>query len=140
MNRVRSKAVAAWLALLLGGVGAHRFYLRGARDPWAWLHAVPTFIGLYGVQRMRAFGQDDQLAWILIPLLGVVLSITMLTAIVYALTPDEKWDARWNGGREVSRSGWTVVFGAIAGLAVGATVLMSTIAFVGQRSFESLAQ
>jgi TM2 domain-containing membrane protein YozV len=140
MNRVRSKAVAAWLALLLGGVGAHRFYLRGARDPWAWLHAVPTLIGLYGVQRMRALGQDDQLAWVLIPLLGVVLSITMLMAIVYALTPDEKWDARWNEGREVSRSGWPAVFGAIAGLAVGATVLMSTIAFVGQRIFESLAQ
>ena len=139
MNRVRSKAVATWLALLLGGVGAHRFYLRGARDPWAWLHAVPTLIGLYGVQRMRALGQDDQLAWVLIPLLGVVLSITMLMAIVYALTPDEKWDARWNAGREVSHSGWPVVFGAIAGLAVGATVLMSTIAFVAQRIFESLA-
>ncbi len=36
---------------------------------------------------MRALGQDDQLAWLLIPLLGLVIAATMLTAIIYGLTP-----------------------------------------------------
>ena len=40
--------------------------------------------------RLRALGQDDRLAWLLIPLLGLMLSLAMLTAIVYALTPDEQ--------------------------------------------------
>ena len=139
MRSVRSKTAATWLALVLGGIGAHRFYLRGRKDVWAWLHAVPTLIGLYGLRRMVVLGQDDKLAWILVPPLGLVLAGTMLVAIVYGLTPDEKWNARWNQGRAAPASGWLAVLGVIAALAVGATVLMSTVAFVGQRIFESLA-
>lgn len=139
MSPFRSKTAATWLALLLGGVGAHRFYLHGRRDVWAWLHVLPTLVGLYGVQRMVALGQDDKLAWVLVPPLGLVLAATMLMAIVYGLTPDEKWNARRNQGRTAPASGWLAVLGVIAALAVGATVLMSTIAFVGQRIFESLA-
>ncbi len=132
----RSKTLTAWLALLAGPLGAHRVYLHGWRDPWAWLHALPTLAGLVGVQRMRALGQDDHLAWVLVPLLGLMISVAMVTGIVHALTPDEKWDARHNPGRPVTATGWGAVLAAIAGLMVGGAVLMGTIAFSGQKFFE----
>ena len=97
---------------------------------------MPTLLGLAGVQRMRAFGQDDRVAWLLIPLLGLALSAAMLTAIVYGLTPDDKWAARHNPGQPPQATGWAPVLGVIVALLVGASVLMGTIAFSGQRFFE----
>jgi hypothetical protein len=132
----RSKTLAAWLALLLGALGLHRVYLKGRRDRLAWFYPLPTALGLLGVWRMRTLGQDDHLAWLLIPLLGLMLSIGMLTAIVHALTPDEKWDARHNPGYAAKATGWGAVLAAIAALLVGGAVLMGTIAFSGQRFFE----
>lgn len=137
----RSKTLAAWLALLLGPLGAHRFYLHGWHDRPGWLHLPPTLAGLYGVLRMRALGQDDRLAEVLVPLLGLSISAAMIAGIVYALTPDEKWDARHNPGRPVTATGWGPVLAAIAGLLVGGAVLMGTIAYSGQKFFEwQLAQ
>ncbi len=136
----RSKALATWLAVLVGSVGGHRFYLYGARDAWGWLHPWPTLAGLWGVQRMVEYGQDDRLAWLLIPVLGLMLSAAMLTAIVYGLMPDDKWDSRFNAGRRVTDSGWPVVLGVIVALMLGAGVLMGTIAFGGQRFFEWQAE
>ncbi len=132
----RSKTVAAWLALLLGTLGAHRFYLHGWHDRLGWLHLPPTLAGLYGVLRMRELGQDDQLAWLLVPLLGVSISVAMVSSIVHALTSDEKWDARHNPGHAVVATGWGPVLAAIAGLMVGGAVLTGTIAFSGQKFFE----
>lgn len=134
--RYRSKTVAAWLALLLGTLGVHRLYLHGPRDTWAWLHLLPTAAGLLGVWRLRTLGQDDPLAWLLIPLLGLMISIAMLCAIVQALTPDEKWDARHNPGHTVTATGWGAVLAAIAALLIGGTVLMGTVAYGGQKFFE----
>ncbi len=132
----RSKTVAAWLALTLGTLGLHRAYLHGKRDLLAWLSPLPTALGLVGVVRMRNLGQDDRLAWLLIPVLGLMISAAMLTAIVYALTSDEKWDARHNPGHAGVATGWGPVLAAIAGLLMGGAVLMGTIAFSGQRFFE----
>lgn len=134
--RYRSKTLAAWIAVLGGALGAHRWYLHGLRDPWAWLHAPPAALGLLGVQRMRVFGQDDHLSWVLVPMLGLLISQAMLTAIVWALTPDERWDARHNPGLEPRPTGWGPVLAAILALTVGGTVLMGTIAYAGQRYFE----
>lgn len=134
--RYRSKTLAAWLALLLGAVGADRWYLHGRRDRWAWLYPFPTALGLAGAWRMDHLGQDDRLAWLLVPLLGLMLSLGTLTAIVHALTPDEKWDARHNAGHAVTATGWGAVMAAIVGLLIGGAVLMGTIAFSGQRFFE----
>lgn len=133
----RSKTLATWLAFIAGSMGLHRFYLHGLRDAWGWLHAPPTLLGLYGVERMLELGQDDRLAWALIPLLGLALAASMLAAIVYGLTPDERWNARHNAGADVRPSGWLVVFGVVGAVFVGATVLIATIAFSGQRYFES---
>jgi hypothetical protein len=134
--RYRSKTVAAWSALALGALGVHRLYLHGLRDRLAWAHPLPTLLGLVGVQRLRVLGQDDRLAWLLIPLLGLMLSLAMLTAIVYALTPDEQWDARHNPGQPVHATAWGPVLAAILALLAGGAVLMGTIAYGGQRFFE----
>jgi hypothetical protein len=137
VTRYRSKTAATWLALLLGSLGAHRFYLHGGDDRLAWLHPWPTLLGLYGVRRMLEFGLDDRLAAWFVPLLGLMLAGTMLTAIVYGLTPDERWQARFNAGQPPRASGWAAVIGMIAALMVGATVLMATIAFGLQRLAEA---
>ncbi len=133
----RSKTLATWLALAGGSLGLHRFYLHGARDVWAWLHPWPTLAGLYGVQRMRQLGLDDQLSWLLIPLLGLMLAATMLQAVVYGLTSDEKWSLRHGKTRP---SGWLAIIGVIVALMIGATALMATIAFSAQRAFELSAE
>ena len=135
--RHKSKTIATWLAFLGGSFGAHRLYLHGLRDLAGWLHPWPTLLGLYGVWRMIEFGQDDRLSWALVPILGLMLAGTMLTAIVYGLTPDEKWNARFNPHRRPSRSGWGAVIGVIGALMVGAAVLIATIAYSGQRYFET---
>lgn len=132
----KSKTIATWLTLAFGSLGLHRFYLHGFRDRWGWLFPWPTLLGWYGVQRVREFGQDDRLSWALIPVLGLMIAGTMLVAIVYGLTPDEKWDARHNPGTAVQRTGWGAVIGVIVALMLGAGVLMATVAFSGQRYFE----
>lgn len=137
MAAYKSKTVATWLALTLGSLGAHRLYLHGFKDWLAWLHPWPTLAGLYGLQRMDLLGHDDRLAWALIPLLGLMLAQSMLCAIVYGLTADERWNERHNDGRAGRPSGWLAVIGVIASLLIGGTCLMATIAFSAQRYFES---
>ena len=119
-----------------GSLGLHRFYLHGFRDVLGWLHPWPTIAGMMGIQRVLALGQDDQLSWLLLPLLGLMVSQAMLCAIVYGLTPDERWDARHNPGSPVHPTRWAPVIGVIFALMIGAGTLMATIAFGGQRYFE----
>jgi hypothetical protein len=133
----KSKTLATWIALLTGSLGLHRFYLHGFKDLLGWLHPWPTLAGLHGVLRMLAYGQDDRLSWVLVPLLGLMLAQAMLFAILYGLTPDEQWNARFNASTaRQHRTGWAAVIGVIAALMVGAGVLMATIAFGMQRYFE----
>ena len=136
----KSKTLATWIALIGGSVGLHRFYLHGFRDAWGWLFVVPSMVGLYGVQRMRHLGVNDHLAWALIPLLGLMLSIAMLSAIVYGLTPDEKWNARFNPNGPAHQMNWATVVGVATALIIGGGVLMATIAFSAQRYFEYAAE
>jgi hypothetical protein len=126
--------------VLGGGLGVHRFYLHGLSDRWAWLHIVPTMLGVHGLRRVQEFGLDDRLSWLLIPLLGFSLSAAMLSAIVIGLTPDERWNAVHHAdgsGRPAPSSGWLNVLGVILALALGAAALMATLAFSAQRYFES---
>jgi hypothetical protein len=133
----RSKTLATWVAFLGGSLGLHRFYLHGLKDFWGWLFPLPTLLGVWGIQRVRDFGQDDMTAWLLMPLLGLTVAASMLAAVIYGLTPDEKWAQRFNPGRsDLPASGWGAVIGVIAALMIGAGVLMATIAFSAQRYFE----
>jgi hypothetical protein len=135
-RRYRSKTLATWIAVGFGALGGLRFYLRGWRDAAAWLHWPPTVLGAWGAWRMHTLGQDDRLASVLVPLLGLMLSWAMLSAIVTGLTPDARWDERHNSGLEPRATGWGPVLGTIVALMVGGIVLMGTIAFAGQRFFE----
>jgi len=136
---LRSRAVAAWLALVGGSIGLHRFYLHGVHDVWAWLHPWPTLVGAYGFWRMREFGVDDARGALLVPVLGVMLAMTMLQAIVYGLASDERWAARHGAAAAAVPRGWLNYVAVIVALAVGTSVAVATIAFTAQRYFESQA-
>lgn len=135
--RLPSRAVATWLALLGGSLGLHRFYLHGFRDPWAWLFPWPTLAGAYGFWRMREWGVDDALGGLLVPLLGAMLAGTMLVAIVYGLTNDERWAARFGAAPRRTRAPWTTLVAVALALATGASITVATIAFTAQRYFEA---
>jgi hypothetical protein len=137
MHAVRSKTLATWLALLGGAFGLHRWYLHGAGDRWAWLYPWPTLAGLYGVWRVQTLGQDDRLSWVLLPLLGLMVAQAALSAILYGLTPDERWAAKHAPpGTPPRPTGWGAVLGVIAALMIGTAALMSAVAYGSQRFFE----
>jgi hypothetical protein len=136
LPRYRSKSIAAWLALLGGSLGLHRFYLHGFRDGLAWAHGLPTLLGWMGLQRLQNLGQDDRLAWLLLPVLGLMLSLGAMFAILYGLTTDEKWDKSYNPGQPGRSTTWAPVLAAVAALLVGGGVFMGTITYGVQMFFE----
>ena len=139
-NRMKNKTLATWLAFLGGPLGLHRFYLKGFGDLLGWLLPIPTALGLYGIERVQQFGQDDAWSWLLIPLLGFTISACALTAIVYGLMSPEKWNARFNPQADPQatpgQTHWGTVFGISVALLIGAGVLMASLAFSFQRYFE----
>ena len=146
--RGRSKAAAAWLALVAGSFGVHRFYLHGAGDLIGWMYPAPTLVGAYGAWRMRELGVDDRLGGLLVPWLGASLAASMLSAIVYGLMSDERWAARHGGSDPTGAAGatalhrpttqaWPAIAAVIVALALGATITLATIAFAAQRYFEA---
>ena len=137
---LKNKTLTAYLALLFGTLGAHRFYLKGLADKWGWLHALASGIGLYGIRRMVTLGQDDRLAWLLMPFWGASLAAACLSAIVFGLMDKAKWNAAYNptapSDADAGNSSGLGIFAVILALLLGATALMSVIAFTGQRYFE----
>jgi len=137
---MKNKTLAAWLTFLVGPLGLHRFYLYGLGDWLGWLLPIPTALGLYGVERVQAFGQDDPLSWVLIPLVGFTIAGCALNAIVYGLMTPEKWNARFNPAAASDHiaggTGWMTIGAIACSLLVGTTVLMASIAFSFQRYFE----
>ena len=119
----KNKTFATFLGLLLGGLGAHRFYLKGATDRLGLLHvcSVPIAGLVYGA------GHAPNPFWVLLPLL-ISYCAGFIETLVIGLTPDEKWDARYNTGTGAqSHSGWPVVLLLVATMLVGATVVIATI-------------
>ena len=135
----KNKTLAAWLAFLGGPLGLHRFYLHGLGDSIGWLMPIPTALGIWGVDRALTLGQDDKLSWLLIPLLGFTVTAACLTAIVYALTDRERWNARHNPQAPDTPAGgtsWLTVGAIVLSLLLGAASLMGSLAFSFQRYFE----
>ncbi|MDB5844913.1 MAG: hypothetical protein JWP79_2223 [Polaromonas sp.] len=135
----KNKTLAAWLALIGGQFGLHRLYLYGWSDLWAWAHPAVAALGWWGVERVRLHGQDDQLAWLLIPLLGFILAGTALTAIYFGLMSPKKWNAMHNPAAPATLAGntsWLTIGAVVFALLFGTIALMSSIVFSFQRYFE----
>jgi TM2 domain-containing membrane protein YozV len=138
--RFRNKTLTAALAFLLGSLGAHRFYLYGARDVWGWAHIAGTLVGIPGVLLLMATERASAPGWGMAVIGAISVLSAFLAAIVYGLRPDAKWDAQFNAafaGRRASRSGWTVIFVVIFSLLIGAFLLMTGLALSFQTYFES---
>ena len=137
---MKNKTIAAWLTFLGGPLGLHRFYLFGLSDLIGWALPFPSALCLYGFSRVRQFGLDDQLSWVLIPLLGFVIAGCALNAIVYGLTACERWNERFNptvsSDAATGRTSWFTVGAVVASLLVGTTILMGSIVYGFQRYFE----
>ena len=137
---MKNKTIAAWLSVLGGPLGLHRFYLRGMGDWLGWLLPLPTALGLYGIERARMYGLDDGWSWVLIPLLGFTIAGCALMAIIYGLMTPEKWNARFNAGAPPDaapgRTNWATIGAVVLALLFGTTVLMASIVFSFQRYFE----
>lgn len=130
---MRSKGLAAWLALLLGPLGAHRFYLHGPRDALGHAHWPLTLLALWGLRDVGKLGTNAPgLTWAM-PLACAVVAAACLQGIVIALTPDERWQARHG---QADSSGWGPVLAAVASLLLGGACLMTAIAYSAQRYFE----
>jgi TM2 domain len=137
---MKNKTLAAWLALLGGPLGLHRFYLHGWRNRLGWALTVPTLIGLYGLWRVRQWGVDDTWSWLLIPPLGFTIAGCALTAIVYGLMGARRWNGRFNprDGEEqgAGDTGWLTIGAVVLALFVGTIALISALALTFQRMFE----
>ncbi|HYD63173.1 MAG TPA: hypothetical protein VEC35_22655 [Noviherbaspirillum sp.] len=106
--RHKNKTLATFLAAVFGGLGAHRYYLLGKMDKWAWVHVL-----LFPLSVFAGF----------------------IEALVIGLTPDDKWDETRNkdSGRK-SESGWLLVILLVLTFGGGATAVIAAIA----RTFDLL--
>ena len=120
----KNKTLATALALALGGLGAHRFYLHGGVDRLGVLHACSLPVA--GLVYTQTDGGVN-VFYALLPLLVSYIA-AFIAALAIGLTPDEKWDARFNAdtGRR-TQSNWILAVLLVATLMVGATVLIATI-------------
>ena len=101
----KNKTIATALAAVGGTLGLHRFYLHGARRLLPWLYVA--------------------FCWTMVPTF-----VGFIEALRFALTPDERWDARWNAGASRSSdSGWLVIVFAILTMFGGVTLLMTVLSF-----------
>jgi hypothetical protein len=126
----RNKTFATLLATTTGGLGLHRFYLRGIGDIWGWLHLATVPLSLLALWLAVGPHQLFQVA----PFVLSVL-IGCLEALVLGLKPDTQWDATYNtGSGKRSESHWPLALLLVITLALGATTLIAVIA----RTFDLL--
>lgn len=123
MTQHKNKTIATALAFLLGGLGVHRFYLKGSVDRLGLLHlcCLPAAGLVYGI------GRGPNPFWVLLPILVSCIA-GWIEGLVIGLTPDDKWDARYNpGSGRASQSNWVVVLIVVLTTLVGATAVIATI-------------
>jgi len=125
----RHKAFAALLAFLFGGLGINRLYLR--QRGW-WLPLSVTLITLPLLVDVSNWYQTPAFFVMMVPIVA-----GFVQALVIALTPDPRFDARFNAGStRTNHSGWDAVLVAIATLMIGTTIMMTTIVLLMQTWFE----
>lgn len=126
----RNKAVAALLAFVGGALGAPWIYLR--QRGW-WLAPGITALTLPWLIGVKNWFQTPAFFVAMLPVIA-----GFLYALVLALMPDERFDARFNPGLAARNvSGWPVVLVAIATLLAGAIVTMTTLVLAIQTAVEA---
>ncbi len=119
----KNKTFATFLALALGAIGAHRFYLRGPLDRLGILHL--TSVCVAGM----VIGLAPQANWFYqaLPLL-VSAVVGFIEALVIGLTSDEKFDAAFNphSGRS-SSSSWVLAVLLVTTMMLGTVTLIGTM-------------
>jgi TM2 domain-containing membrane protein YozV len=127
----KNKTLATLMASLLGATGAHRFYLYGRRDLWAWVHL--TSLPLSAVGLTIGYRVAPAFAFLFATPLMLAALAGALEALVLGLTPDAKWDATHNpdSGRATD-SNWPLALILVLTLATG----MGGLIFLISRTFD----
>ena len=129
--RHRSKVAAALLACLLGVWGAHWWYM-GRRGAW-----VLTAFALI----MLAWSARWPVWWDSPPFLVLIVPLTagIIESVVFALRPDEAFDARYNvGSGRRTRTGWNAVLVAIFATLMGGTAALFLLAVIVLHVYKAL--
>lgn len=120
----KNKTLATFLAFLTGGIGLHRFYLRGMHDPWGWVHFSTLLVS--GIA-MRIW--PEQPLMFTAGLLVLSALAGFLEALVIGLTPDEKWDEVYNATtNRKSNSRWPLALLLVLITGAGAVALIAVLA------------
>lgn len=130
ISKHKNKTLTVLICLLFGNLGAHRFYLYGKRDNFAWLHFMSLPISFlisklyFNLNFFITFGP-----W----MLSFLISILM--CLVLGLKSDEHWDAQFNphSGTK-SASSWPLAILLVFSVGLGAISLL----FVMARGFDLL--
>ena len=119
-------------------LGLNVFYLKGLKNPWAWLQLFSFFAGILGYKLLAASDMSLALGWILATIGFISLEASWLTTIVYGLRPDDRWDAQFNpNSKRKNDSGWAVIICVILSLMIGAGVMMASLAIAFEQHFIS---
>ncbi|NYT65194.1 hypothetical protein H0A58_04335 [Alcaligenaceae bacterium] len=122
-KRHRNKVVVAWLASLLGGLGIHWWYM-GRRH--AWIVTTFSLCMLAWIPFFPEWWNNPAIFLLMIPITDGVIE-----SLVFALMPDEKFDARYNPhSNQKTATGWNAVIAAIVSTFLGGTVLIFGIAVI----------
>lgn len=129
--RHRHKVTAAWLASLFGVLGIHWWYM-GRR--YAWMVTAFSVLMLVFAQFFPVWWNNPAFLLLIIPITDGVIE-----SLVFALMPDEKFDARYNPGSALTtRTGWNAVIAAIVSTFLGGTVIVFGIAVIVMYVYTSM--
>lgn len=122
----KNKTLSTLLAVFLGGIGVHRFYVHGAKDFWAWNYLFAFILFASAAFLARS---TDTLTITLLALFPVSVFAGWIEAIVTGLTPDAKWDARHNAhSQRKSASGWPLIVLLVMTFGLGITTFIFCVA------------
>ncbi|MEJ7804873.1 MAG: NINE protein [Telluria sp.] len=119
----KNKTLATFLAVILGGLGAHRFYLRGSLDKLGLAHlaSLPLSALVIGL------APDADWFFKVLPLL-LSYVVGFVEALVIGVTADDKWDAAFNAGSgQRSHSQWYLALMLVVTMLMGTTTLIATM-------------
>ena len=120
----KNKTLATFLAVILGGVGAHRFYLRGSLDKLGLIHL--TALPIAGL----VYGLAPEANWFFkaLPLL-LSYVVGFVEALMLGVMADEKFDAAFNpNSGKTTVSKWYLALLLVITMLLGMTVMIGTMA------------